>query len=114
MSRLPFFFVLLASLLFSGLTLAPDAHAGENGAMTHVGDHIAAHGMEHFADTGDTEERQDSDHPPAQHHNCSVDLPRAMKENTADRTFGANLFAPLKDALLLSGALKVLIEPPIA
>ncbi len=113
MSRLPIFFVLLASLLFSGLALAPDAHAGENRGMTHVGDHIAAHGMEHFADTGDTEEPQDSDHPPAQHHNCSVDLPRAMKENRADRTFGANLFAPLKDALLVSGALKVLIEPPI-
>lgn len=114
MFRLPLLFTLIASLFFSGLALAPDAHAGESLGMTHIGDHIAEHGMEHFAEDSEEGEGHGPDHPPAHHHNCSVDVPRAAKNNAAGHTFDASLFTPFKDSLLLSGALEVLIEPPIA
>ena len=111
--RLSILFTLVASLLISGLALTPDAHAGDGPAMAHVGDHIAAHGMEHFDDSeGHADDGSDSDHPPAHHHNCSMVVPSCVKAGADARVFDARLFAPLEDNHLASGALKVLIEPP--
>ena len=111
--RLSILFTLVASLFISGLALTPDAHAGDGPAMAHVGDHIAAHGMEHFDDSeGHTENGSDSDHPLAHHHNCSMDVPSCIKGGADARVFDARLFAPLEDNHLASGALEVLIEPP--
>lgn len=105
---------MIATLLLGGLLSAPDAHADEPFAGTHVADHIAAHGLEHFDEPDHSERDEGNPHPEGHHHNCSFDVPQFA------RTTNATLFAialpvhPLAEDTMHSRALDVLKEPPIA
>lgn len=104
----------LVSLIGCELALTPDFHVGETFAVTHVSDHLADHGTEHFENSEPDEGERGVDHSAPHHHNCSFDLPRVHPGDLSDFLASARLAKPFADYPLRSRALEVLIQPPIA
>lgn len=102
------------ALLFSSVLMVPDVHAEQGESFAHAGDHVYAHGAEHFESGEPDSDTEDQDHPTAHHHNCSVNLALCGAPPQPVIWCSDNLKGPLASSPLASRAPPVLIQPPKA
>lgn len=104
----------LIALLLSSISLAPDVHAKGDVSFAHAGDHISAHGVEHFDGSEHNEDGPDQDHSAFHHHNCSFNLSSAAPVSLATIWQPAALKGPLCTSPLVSRVPSVPKQPPKA
>lgn len=105
---------MIATLFLGGLLSAPDAHADESFAGAHVADHLATHGLEHYADVDHADDTDGQTHPELHHHNCSFDVPTLARLKDISGLPRALPVLPFSDQAPHKRAQDVLKEPPKA
>ncbi len=109
-----FSLAMIATLLLCELMAVPDAHPDEAFSGAHVADHLAAHGLEHYADEDHTNDSDSQAHPDLHHHNCSFDVPTFARLREASGFARALPILPPSDQAPHSLVQDVLKEPPKA
>lgn len=104
----------LIALLLSSFSLAPDVHAKGDISFAHAGDHISAHGVEHFDGSEHDQDGPDQDHSALHHHNCSFNLSSAAPVSLATIWQPAALKGPLCTSPLVARVPSVPKQPPKA
>lgn len=104
----------IVALLLSNVLMAPDVHADQGQNFAHAGDHIFAHGAEHFDSGQHEEDSPGQGHSEFHHHNCSFNLAGATPSPLATFWHPAVLRGPLRTSPLVSRAPSVPKQPPKA
>ena len=104
----------LIALLLTSFSLAPDVHAKGEIGFVHTGDHVYAHGTEHFDNGEHEDDGPDQGHSTFHHHNCSFNLGSAATVSLATIWPPVALRGPLRTSPLSSHAPSVPKQPPKA
>lgn len=114
MTRALISLAMIATLVLCELLVAPDVHADEPFSGTHVADHLAAHGSEHYADVDHNDDADGQSHPDLHHHSCSFDVPTLARLKDISGLTLALPVLSLSDQAPHKRAQDVLKEPPKA